>query len=265
MLDRRFLPAFFVLAVMGLVSCVTGVTGERVDTPPELECDLTLTSQASAQGEYAREDYYPEVFISDFSRDYGNPVFPTELSEDYYDIARKVSRSVFEMEFKEKATNCTELVEAPLVRGTGWLIAPKYVVTAAHNIEDIERFQIICLNTFDGETIEAKVKVVYKHVPNDLAVLELEENVDAVPMKIADQRPGRNEVLMAIGQDREKSRGLGAWTVTAGPALKLESGYEDPPRILPRRISHALPTGKGMSGGPIFNIRGEVVSIVSAG
>ncbi|MDE0291398.1 MAG: serine protease [Candidatus Dadabacteria bacterium] len=252
----------FLLAVIGFSSCVVSE-----DNP----CDLT--SQTNAQRGSTREDYYPEELLNgNFSRDYGNPVFPKELSEDYYDIARKVSRSVFEMEVIEGSVSCSE-GEQLFSGGTAWLIAPKYVVTAAHTIEKDTVCTVctVCLHTFDGKVIKAE-KIVYTDSPlpsTDLAVLELEKEVDAIPMKIADQRPGRNEVLMAIGQEREKSRGLGAWRVTAGPALELESPYTVIPGSVsasrPGIIYHALPTGGGMSGGPVFNKDGEVVSIVSAG
>lgn len=262
-ISKLFLSMFFVLAVIGFGSCGTGES-----VPSEAKCDLT--SQTNAQRVSTREDYYPEVFLSDFSRDYGKPEFSRELSEDYYDTARKVSRSVFEIEFKKGSSSCSQ--EAFGHNGTGWLIAPKYVVTAAHNIT---KGFISCLHTFDGKTIKAEKTVYYdldEDLGTDLAVLELKEEIDAIPMKIADRGPGRNEVLMAIGHDAEKSRGLGAWTVTAGPALKLESGYEGiyvsrgkRNIMLKGRILHALPTGRGMSGGPIFNRKGEVVSIVSGG
>ena len=97
----------------------------------------------------------------------------------------------------------------------------------------------------------------------DLALLKLEREIDAVPMKIADERPGRNEMLMAMGRSGNVS-GLGSWNVTAGPALVLRSGQVA--RELPGRVYQWVPTGSGgMSGGPIFNRRGEVVSIVSIG
>ena len=82
------------------------------------------------------------------------------------------------------------------------------------------------VHTFDGDTIDAEVvwfdKACYAASGTDLALLKLEREINAVPMKIADRRPGRNETLMAMGHG-STSRGLGAWTVSAGPALELRS------------------------------------------
>ena len=61
-------------------------------------------------------------------------------------------------------------------------------------------------------------------------------------MKIADRRPGRNETLMAMGHG-STSRGLGAWTVSAGPALELRS--EDTGSRQPGRVYHWVPTARG--------------------
>ena len=165
-----------------------------------------------------------------------------------------MSRSVFELEFRKNGKY--------KAAGTGWLIAPKYVATAAHNIKENE---IPYIHTFDGEIIEAKA--VY-HDPQeirgtDLALLELKREIDAVPMKIAESGPEGGEILMAMGYAND-SRGLGGWIVTAGPALGYnfeEFADFDPPN----RVYNAVPTSGGMSGGPIFNRNGEVISIVSSG
>lgn len=119
----------------------------------------------------------------------------------------------------------------------------------------------IHVHTFDGDTIDAEVvwfnKTCGAFFGTDLALLKLEREIDAVPMKIADEEPERNEMLMAMG-NAGASSGLGSWTVTAGPAL------HDLP-VGSGRVYNWVPTSAGMSGGPIFNRRGEVVSIVSIG
>jgi len=244
---RRFLPVL-ILGALASVSC-GGSTG--YEPPPE--CDLS--SQAEEQKKYKREDYYPKVFSRDFSRDFGADISPTEND---YDIARKVSRSVFEIAFwKGDAEYFSGSV------GSGWLIAPGYVVTAAHNPGNPKAR--IDVHTFDGDTIRAEIVYIDpdREDATDLAVLRLEREIDAVPMKIADARPERNEFLMVMG-GAGILRGLGGWAVSAGPALELQSGEPDPIGN-PGRTYHAVPAAPGMSGGPIFNRKGEVVSIASAG
>ena len=171
---------------------------------------------------------------------------------------------MFELEFRRKNSDLTAGA------ATGWLIAPRYVATAAHNVASDP---VICekdedltfhVHTFDGDTIDAEVVWFDKRCAagTDLALLKLEREINAVPMKIADRMPGRNEMLMAMGHG-SVARGLGAWTVSAGPALELRSGHRG--EGLPGRVYQWVPTAGGMSGGPVFNREGEVVPIVSTG
>ncbi|MCY4262140.1 MAG: serine protease, partial [Candidatus Dadabacteria bacterium] len=236
----------------------TGVT----DYTSRPVCDLT--SQRDDQRRYlerageSRDDYYPKRFSYDFKANYDADISPTEKHKD---IARKVSRSVLELEVRE--------IDNPDLgsSGSAWLIAPKYVVTAAHIFIDSQTLKPkprarVFVHTFDGDRIEAERVYVDPQVTRatDLALLRLKKQIDAVPMKIADRKPSKNEFLMAMGGGQIQ-KGIGGWTVSAGPALELKSGYG----LRPDRMYHAVPTSGGMSGGPIFNEDGEVVSIISGG
>ena len=111
---RKFLPIFLALCFLASVSCEL----ETGPSTPTNRCDLA--SQENEQRAYKRDDYFPKRYSRDFSRDLGADISPTA---DDYDLARKVSRSVFQLEFAGRV-------------GTGWLIAPRYVVTAAHNVTE---------------------------------------------------------------------------------------------------------------------------------
>ena len=260
---RVFLPALLVLGAMGIGSCGGGGSGQDYTPPPVCNLDSQrnehrLYIEREPEG---REKYYPKRFSRDFEENYGADISPTQTHRD---IAKKVSRSVFDMEFREKDGKTIGL-------GTGWLIAPEYVVTAAHALIDNDtlikkRIEEIFFYTFEGDRIKV---VETEHVDEkvtegtDLALLRLKDpkdkkRIDAVPLKIADEVPGRNEFLMAMGGGLTQ-KGIGAWTVSAGPALELKSGYP----LRTDKMYHAVPTSGGMSGGPIFNEKGEVVSIVS--
>ena len=264
---RNFLTVFLVLCVLVSVSCGGGTDSgapSKPLPPPTNRCDLA--SQEDEQRAYKRDDYFPKRYSRDFSRDLGADISPTD---DDYDLARKVSRSVFELEFREKNSDLT------VGEATGWLIAPRYVATVAHAVSEQRDGTTTCerrkidvtahVHTFDGDTIDAEVvwfdKTCFSGDGTDLALLKLERGINAVPMKIADERPEKNEMLMAMG-NASIARGLGAWTVSSGPALELRSEDTGSPR-LPGRVYHWVPIVQGMSGGPVFNRRGEVVSVVS--
>ena len=227
-------------------------------TVRELECSLTSQRNEQRRSGEKRENYYPKVFSRDFSRDYDADISPTE--EDY-DTVRKISRSVFEIETREGDSLTGSA-------GSGWLAAPKHVITAAHVVDGTPGERIL-IRTFEGETIDV-VEVVYRDnkeiAGTDLALLKLEREIDAVPLKIAEKHPERNEFLMGMGTPLVL-RGLGGWTVSAGPALELKSEVTGCPvsnADCRGRTYHALSFSGGMSGGPIFNRDGEVVSLVSA-
>ena len=247
---RIFISALLALGAMGTAGCGGGGPPDYIPLHEDI-CDLDSLRNEQKDTGYKRDNYYPERFSRDLNfRNYGADISPTEKHEH---IARKVSRSVFDMEFRKDSRL--------LGMGTGWLIAPRYVVTSAHSFRGGEQ---VFIHTFEGNRVKAE-KVVYidpgRTAGTDLALLRLEEEIDAVPMKIADRRPLRNEFLMAMGGGG-RQRGLGGWTVSAGPALELKSGY---PISRPDRMYHAAPVSRGMSGGPVFNDKGEVVSIVSTG
>lgn len=259
---KSFLSFFLVLCVC--VSCGGG-SGSSDDRsgngpPPGALCDISSLEAAQRATGYDRDNYSPKVNSYDFLRDLGAEYLP---KTSHYHLARKVSRSVFKIEFRKEGRD-----EGGHV-GTGWLVAPGYIVTAAHNVVKnyIERPCIalggdIVVHTFDGET--RKAELVWHDSgcvhESDLAVLKLaegEEKITAVPMKIATEDPEEKKMLFAMGAAQGVSA-LGAWTVTAGPMLEVH------PHRNAVWLYHQVPALSGMSGGPIFNRKGEVVSIVGS-
>ena len=194
------------------------------------------------------------MFPGSFSVDFGIRISP----EKYKDVARQVSRSVFQLQMLEQRP--TKNNPSDHSACTGWLIAPKYIVTAAHCYE--ETVKVVQVNTFDGTTIEAKLPPLHydadKEDGPDLLLLELEREVtDAAPMKIAEQPPGNNEIVIGMGTPLE-TEALGGWITSAGPVRT------SPDCNSAGRVCHALNLAGGMSGGPLFNENGEVVSIISS-
>jgi serine protease Do len=140
-----------------------------------------------------------------------------------------------------------------MVLGSGFFISTDgYVVTNNHVVEQSGTVQV---TTDDGRTLDAKV--VGTDPKTDLALLKVTEggNFPYVPLAKATPRVG--DWVVAIGNPF----GLGG-TVTAGIVSARgrdigESQYDDFLQI-------DAPINKGNSGGPTFNLNGEVVGVNTA-
>ncbi len=138
-------------------------------------------------------------------------------------------------------------------QGSGFFItADGYVVTNNHVVDNASRVQI---TTDDGRTLDAKV--IGKDPKSDLALLKVSESGTFPYVKLAAQTPRVGDWVIAIGNPF----GLGG-TVTSGivSARGRDIGagpYDDFLQI-------DAPINRGNSGGPTFNMRGEVVGVNTA-
>lgn len=137
--------------------------------------------------------------------------------------------------------------------GSGFFVSEDgYVVTNNHVIDNGTDFTII---TDDGSQFTAKL--VGKDDKTDVAVLKVDANRPFTYVKFTDDPPRVGDWVVAVGNPF----GLGG-TVTAGivsaRGRQIGSGpYDDYLQI-------DAPVNRGNSGGPTFNIRGEVVGINTA-
>jgi serine protease Do len=142
---------------------------------------------------------------------------------------------------------------APEMRaqGSGFVITPDgYVVTNNHVVEGATKIEV----SFDEEErIEATL--VGADPRTDLALIKLKSDKTFVPLKFADKPVRVGDWVIAIGNPF----GLGG-TVTAGivsaRGRDTGSGPYDYLQI-------DAPINKGNSGGPTFNLDGEVIGINS--
>ena len=138
-------------------------------------------------------------------------------------------------------------------QGSGFFIsADGYVVTNNHVVDHASEVQV---TTDDGRTLDAKV--VGTDPKTDLAVLKVKEGGSFPYVSFAAKAPRVGDWVVAIGNPF----GLGG-TVTAGivSARGRDIGagpYDDFLQI-------DAPVNRGNSGGPTFNLNGEVVGINTA-
>ncbi len=137
--------------------------------------------------------------------------------------------------------------------GSGFFIsADGYVVTNNHVVEHAKT---VTVTTNDGKMLEAKV--IGTDPKTDLALLKVTEKGDYPFVSFAKSEPRVGDWVVAIGNPF----GLGG-TVTAGivsaEGRDIGSGPYD------QFIQIDAPINKGNSGGPTFNLKGEVVGVNTA-
>jgi len=147
----------------------------------------------------------------------------------------------------------------PIIRhgvalGSGFIIsADGYVVTNNHVVEHGGKMVTVTLDS--GK--EVKAKVIGTDPKTDLALLKMTEGSDYPYVKFAKGLPRIGDWVLAIGNPF----GLGG-TVTAGivsaEGRDIGSGPYD------QFIQIDAPINKGNSGGPTFNLKGEVVGVNTA-
>ena len=137
--------------------------------------------------------------------------------------------------------------------GSGFFIsADGYVVTNYHVVENAKT---VTVTTNDGTTLDAKV--IGTDPKTDLAVLKVTENGDHPFVSFAKETPRVGDWVVAIGNPF----GLGG-TVTAGIISAEGRNIDNSPYDQFLQID--APINKGNSGGPTFNLKGEVVGVNTA-
>ena len=138
-------------------------------------------------------------------------------------------------------------------QGSGFFVtADGYAVTNHHVVDKAKTVEI---TTDDGKTYEAKVIGTDPHT--DVALLKVDGRSDFPFVKLADKAPRIGDWVLAVGNPF----GLGG-TVTAGivSARGRDIGagpYDD-------FIQIDAPVNKGNSGGPTFDVDGNVIGVNTA-
>ena len=137
--------------------------------------------------------------------------------------------------------------------GSGFFISPDgYAVTNNHVVDHAKTVQI---KTDDGTTYKAKV--IGTDPKTDVALIKVESDKTFPYVKFAEHEPRIGDWVVAVGNPF----GLGG-TVTAGivsaRGRDIGSGpYDD-------YIQIDAPINKGNSGGPAFNVNGNVIGVNTA-
>ncbi|MEO8317716.1 MAG: Do family serine endopeptidase [Bradyrhizobium sp.] len=138
-------------------------------------------------------------------------------------------------------------------QGSGFFISSDgYAVTNNHVVDGADKVEV---TTDAGKTYTAKVIGTDKRT--DLALIKVEGGSDFQYAKLADGKPRIGDWVLAVGNPF----GLGG-TVTAG--IVSASGRDIGNGPYDDFIQIDAPVNKGNSGGPAFNMQGEVVGVNTA-
>ncbi|WP_213741622.1 Do family serine endopeptidase [Bradyrhizobium sp. dw_411] len=138
-------------------------------------------------------------------------------------------------------------------QGSGFFISPDgFAVTNNHVVDGADKVEV---TTDDGKTYTAKV--IGTDARTDLALIKVEGGADFPYAKLAAGKPRIGDWVLAVGNPF----GLGG-TVTAG--IVSASGRDIGNGPYDDFIQIDAPVNKGNSGGPAFNMQGEVVGVNTA-
>ena len=138
--------------------------------------------------------------------------------------------------------------------GTAWPVTRSYAVTSNHVVAGAEDVQLI-----DVTGTQLTASVVLRDVEHDLALLHVNESGSlppALPLASADPRPGSR--VFTIGYPRIDI--MGRTPKLSDGIISSSNGYRDDPDSY--QIS--VPIQPGNSGGPLLNMDGAVVGIVTS-
>ena len=143
----------------------------------------------------------------------------------------------------------------PMMMGEGsgfFISADGYIVTNNHVVDHAKT---VTVTTQDGKTLDAKV--VGTDPKTDLALIKVNEAGDYPFVAFSKETPRIGDWVVAIGNPY----GLGG-TVTAGIISAEGRDIGDGP--YDRFLQIDAPINRGNSGGPTFNMKGEVVGVNTA-
>ena len=187
-------------------------------------------------------------------------LFKAEAQEDMSLLYEKVQKAVVTIysstkEISNQGTRRGTVTIEGL--GSGFMISDRRVITAAHVVQTAED---ISIEFFDKEKISASVISLYKNA--DVALLELayaKKNATIVTLGNSDEMKVGSRVFVIgapFGLQHSFSSGFLSNRIT--DSGKVSNAFT---RLEFFQTDAAINTGN--SGGPMFNMNGEVIGIVS--
>lgn len=193
-----------------------------------------------------------------FMSDGGNQ--PSQMDETTANTSKSRGENIKEAPYKQEVLAAAEHLKGGVVEvlsevsaGSGYLIHEDgYFLTNRHVVNEGDNFQI---KTVDGTTIDINIVAESTDPEVDLALLKAEDDASGLPvMEMGDSSELTDkELLFSIAHPGS----YGKWAITAGKYIKNPKTSR-----AARDVWINKPGSQGESGGPAFNIDGEVVGTV---
>jgi len=190
------------------------------------------------------------------------------LQQAFTDLADKVRPAVVAIRvYKVRTLGENESkVKVPISQGSGFVIDPNgFIATNGHVVDGADRITVVL---HDGSQFDASVR--QRDDRSDLAVLKIEaDNLPAVRWGDASSLRA-NQWVFACGSPFGLANRDGQASITYGVVSALGRDMSDRITENPQQhyygnlIETSAAINPGSSGGPLFNIDGQAVGIVTA-
>jgi len=271
--------ALLISVIMTMTSCA-GLS-ELMEILNSSEASEESQNESS---ENKSEEAKDESASSDNSNESGDSEASKDSSDDAEDVLNEVSKEEFEGASGEAPIadlydycidSCVSIVCTVEVTsqgiwgspstyettslGSGFIIEGGHIVTNHHVIDDAKEIKVV----FSDE-VEVKAELVGSDETYDIAVLKVKTDKALTPVKLGDSSKIRiGEEVIAIGTPSGiEFAGTLTYGVVSGLNRKIEI-TDDFGKVL--RTMYLIQTdatlNPGNSGGPLFNMKGEVIGV----
>lgn len=192
-------------------------------------------------------------------------------TEKYNELEREIEDVVLELSEDRSrlaANKIYDTVIQSVVRisdgintiGSGYVYDSQgYIITAHHVTAELSNIHVIFE---DGQT--SRASLIGSSETSDVSVLLIHDQLDITPVRMADSRDIQiGEAVITIGSPFNLSG-----TVTSGIVSQIDRaeiiGDEADSRLISNLIQFDAPANFGNSGGPLFNIDGDVIGLIIA-
>jgi serine protease Do len=176
---------------------------------------------------------------------------------DLFESVKSSVVVVYTVEYDAQKDDKGNLVSLPSL-GSGVLVDDQgHIVTAAHVVQTADKVRV----AFVGDR-RFDAKIISSDVINDVALLKIEEIPnDVTPIVLADSDKVRvGDRAFIVGAPYGLDYSLSAGYISS----RHKDGIKNNPSIRTELFQTDAAINTGNSGGPMFNMQGEIIGIVSS-